>query len=53
MDDGGYKFIYDDKKYQILDEIDYFAVDEDYKHIASFKERDEAFKYVMWKRGYL
>ncbi len=48
MDSGSPKFVYNDKTYQIADETDFFAVDKDFKHIASFKERDAAFEYVAF-----
>lgn len=46
MDNGGYKFIYNDDVYQILDEGEYFAVDKDYRQIAAFKTSNAAFEYV-------
>lgn len=53
MDSGGYKSIYNDGKYQIFDEGDYFAVDKDYKHIASFKTKAMAFEFIyLFRRAH-
>ena len=49
MDSGGYKFIFNEGNYQILEEDEYFAVDYHYKQIAAFKTKIAAFEYVLWK----
>lgn len=51
MDNGGYTFIYNDGKYQILDERDYYPVNLNYKQIAAFKEKNAAFDYVEYLRS--
>lgn len=50
MDSGGYTFIYDNKPYLIADEKDYYAVYNDYKQIAAFKLREDAFDYIEYLR---
>lgn len=53
MDDGGYKVAYESKPYTVFDEETYFEVynwDKSPAHIASFKEKDEAVAYVLWKK---
>lgn len=49
MDNGGYRFIYNDDRYAILDETEYFAVNLNYKQVAAFKFKEDAFEYVRWK----
>lgn len=46
-----WKIIYNDGTYQILDETEYFAVDKDYKQIAAFKEKEDAFEYVQHRKA--
>lgn len=48
MDNGSARILYDLPPYTIYDEIDFFAVDKGYQHIASFKKKEDAFKYVNY-----
>ncbi len=48
MDNGGYKIIYDLEPYIIDDCNTYYMVYKDYKHIASFKNKLDAFDYVKF-----
>jgi hypothetical protein len=50
MDNGGYKFIYVDHPWSLLDETEYFAVNYNYKQIAAFKTKDLALEYILWKK---
>lgn len=54
-----YNFIYNDGEYQIQEEEihgdgeeagkKYYAVDKNYKHIASFKDKKESLLYIGWR----
>jgi hypothetical protein len=49
-----YRFIYNDGTYQILEEEPtaseiYYEVDKNYKQVAAFKDKKEAFLWVGWK----
>lgn len=49
MDNGGYKFVMDLEPYLVSDESDYFAIYLHYKQVAAFKNKKDAFEYVLWK----
>lgn len=49
--DSGWKFIYSEGPWSILDETEYFPVNYNYKQIAAFKNKDEAYRYVFWKKS--
>lgn len=50
MDSGGWILVYENKPYTVYDEKEYFPVYLDYKQVAAFKNKDEAVKYVLWKK---